>query len=90
MATLKETLQSLNVTGVLPTSSGNGLNFYAGNQVVGTIITSFEDPFQWVKEHAAWTCSKNNNFMTVNKPREVISLAGLFDEPKKSSRKVKA
>lgn len=92
MATLKEVLRSRKVNSCLPTKSGNGINFYAGELLVGTVNNiQFESELQWVKDHAEFNCNESGQYLTVSEPVKRTALDFLFeDEPAAKGKKVKA
>lgn len=103
--TLREFFSQNNVAFVKPTANNNGLNFRTQEgRLVGTTLIP-EVPAEgeilgWVKERLGWDCNvqetqSGNIMLRISKPRVVdhgLSLAGLFDEPKTTSKskKVKA
>lgn len=79
-----EFLSENNITGAAISSKNSGINFFAGDNQVGTVMTRAETPaeedlLQWCSDRMDHTCTVDRqNFITLQEPRKVTSLESLF------------
>lgn len=91
----QEFLQENNITACALSSQATGINFFAGSNQVGTVMTRNETPsaddlFSWVESRLNYSCKVDRQgFLTLTEPRKVTSLESLFAAPA-SAKKVKA